>query len=109
MSAKLNKIQIIGRLGKDPEMSFKGKDSDLAVTKMSVAANRKRDKDVTDWFNVVAFGQAAEFANQYGSKGRLVYIEGEMRNNRWEDEDGNTRDWWEIAVNDFQFLDYVEE
>ena len=108
MSAKLNKIQIIGRLGKDPEMSYRGEKDDLAVTKMSVAVYRKRDKDVTDWFNVVAFGQSAEFASQYGSKGRLVYIEGEMRNNRWEDEDGKTRDWWEIAVEDFQFLDYVE-
>ena len=109
MAAKLNKIQIIGRLGKDPEMAYKGEKGDLAVTKMSVAVNRKRDKEAVDWFNVVAFGQAAEFANQYGAKGRLVYIEGEMRNNRWEDEEGKTRDWWEIAVNDFQFLDYVEE
>ena len=107
--AKLNKIQIIGRLGKDPEMSYKGQDGDTAVTKISVAADRKRDKETTDWFNVVAFGQTAEFINQYGKKGRLVYIEGEMRNNRWTDDDGNTRDWWEIAVSDFQFLDYVEE
>nr|MBC8330663.1 single-stranded DNA-binding protein [Anaerolineae bacterium] len=53
--------------------------------------------------------QTAEFINQYGKKGRLVYIEGEMRNNRWEDDDGKTRDWWEIAVSDFQFLDFVEE
>ena len=107
--AKLNKIQIIGRFGKDPEMSFKGQNGDVAVTKVSVAAERKRDKETVDWFNVVAFGQTAEFINQYGKKGRLVYLEGEMRNNRWEDEDGNTRDWWEIAVDDFQFLDYIEE
>jgi len=52
MSAKLNKIQIIGRLGKDPEMSYRDEKGDLAVTKMSVAANRKCDKEVTDWFNV---------------------------------------------------------
>ncbi|MBC8330422.1 MAG: single-stranded DNA-binding protein, partial [Anaerolineae bacterium] len=62
--AKLNKIQIIGRLGKDPEMSYKGQDGDTAVTKISVAADRKRDKETTDWFNVVAFGQTAEFINQ---------------------------------------------
>ena len=64
--AKLNKIQIIGRFGKDPEMSFKGQNGDVAVTKVSVAAERKRDKETVDWFNVVAFGQTAEFINQYG-------------------------------------------
>lgn len=106
MAKKLNKIQIFGRLGKDPEMAYKGQEQDKAVTKVSVAVNRTRGEG-TDWFNVVCFGKTAEFVNTYGKKGREVYIEGRMQNNRYE-KDGATRDWWEIVVEDFQFLDFVE-
>ena len=109
MSAKLNKIQLIGRLGKDPEMAYVGKDGDKARTKVSVAVDRPYPGEGTDWFNVVCFGKTAEFVNQYGAKGRRVLIEGVMQNNRWEDQEGNTRDWWEVVAKDVQFLDYEEE
>jgi len=105
-----NTIRIIGRLGKSPEMSYKGADGDKAVTKASVAVDRRRSRDeATDWFNIVAFGQQAEFINQYGDKGRLVAVEGRMQNNKWEDSDGQTRNWWEVVVDDFQFLDRPPE
>ena len=79
-------------------------ESGKAVVKCSVAVDRRRGEG-TDWFHVVAFGQQAEFINQYGAKGRLVAAEGRMQNNRYTDSEGNTRDWWELYVDDFQFLD----
>ena len=82
----VNRIHIIGNLGKDPEMSFKGKDGSTAVTKVSVAVNDRNDK--TNWFNVVAFGKTAEFINNYGAKGRKVYVEGRMQMSRWQDKEG---------------------
>jgi single-strand DNA-binding protein len=104
-----NSIHIIGNMGKDPEMSYKGQDGDVPVTKVSVAVQRKRDKDADpDWFNVVAFYGTAEYLNQYGEKGRKVAIEGEMRQNRWETEDGQPRSTYELVAQDVQFLDYRE-
>lgn len=103
MSAN-NNITIVGNLGRDPEMSYKGADGSMAVTKASVAVNRSRGEG-TDWFNVVAFRGTAEYFNNYGRKGRKVAIQGEMRQNRWTDEEGNTRTSWELVANNIQFLD----
>jgi single-strand DNA-binding protein len=100
----VNKIHIVGNMGKDPEMSYRGKDGDMAVTKVSVAVNRPKNAG-TDWFNVVAFRKTAEFLNEYGAKGRKVYVEGKMRQNRWEDEDGQTHTMWELVANQVEFLD----
>jgi len=104
MSA-VNNIHIIGRLGKDPEMRYST--SGTAVAKVSVAVDnrRKKDDDQPDWFNVVAFGKTAEFLNEYGAKGRLTALQGEMHQSRWEDSDGNPRISWELTANAFQFLD----
>ena len=103
-----NSIRIIGRMGKDPQMEYKGQDASLPVTKVSVAADRSRSEG-TDWFNVVAFRQTAEFLNEYGSKGRLLAIEGEMRQNRWQDDDENWHERWELIANDVRFLDSPPE
>ena len=103
MSAK-NSITIIGNMGREPDMKYGA--SGTAVTKLSVAVNRYRSgEQETDWFNVVCFGQKAEFINQYGAKGRLVAVQGEMRQNRWQDDNGNNRTSWELAANDVRFLD----
>ena len=99
----VNKIHIIGNLGKDPEMSYRGKDG-LAVTKFSVAVNRPKNNG-TDWFNCVSFRKTADFVNTYGSKGRKVYVEGEMRQNRWTDDDGQNHTSWELVANRVEFLD----
>lgn len=109
MSA-VNTIHIIGRLGKDPEMKYGA--SGTPYTRVSVAVDnaffqkgRNGDEDQPDWFNIVAFGKTAEVLHQYGAKGRLVALEGEMHQNRWEDNDGNPRISWELTANSFQFLD----
>ena len=104
MSA-VNSMHIVGRLGKDPEMRFGA--SGTPVAKVSVAVDNRRigDKDQPDWFSVVAFGKTADYLNEYGAKGRLVAIGGEMHQNRWEDSEGNPRSTWELIASGFQFLD----
>lgn len=93
MSRGLNKVMIIGHLGRDPEMRYTP--SGRPVTTFSVATSRswhsadgERHKE-TEWFNVVAWGSLAEICNQYLRKGQQVYIEGRLQTRRWEDTEGN--------------------
>ncbi|HEU5439705.1 MAG TPA: single-stranded DNA-binding protein [Ktedonobacterales bacterium] len=106
----LNKIMLIGNLGKDPEMSYtpNGK----AITKFSLAVNRwRRDRDSnestkeTTWFNIVAWEQLGERCNQYLHKGSKVYIEGRMTSRRYTNKDGVEMTAWEVVANDMQMLD----
>ena len=99
-----SKIIIAGRLGKEPALQYTPKGT--ASTKFSVAVNTgSGDNERTDWFNVATWGNTAEACNQYLSKGSLVLVEGEMRNNKWTDDEGNNRDWWEINAFRVKFLD----
>lgn len=106
--ASLNKVQIIGNLGSDPEMRFTG--NGQAVANFNVACNRRyttRDGDQreeTEWVRVVCWARLAELAGQYLSKGRQVYVEGRLKTNQWEDRDGNNRYTTEVVANDIQFL-----
>jgi single-strand DNA-binding protein len=109
----LNKIMLIGNLGRDPEMSYTPSGS--AVTKFSVAVNRRfRDKqtgeskDETQWFNIVAWERLAETCNQYLHKGSKVYLEGRMRSHKYTDKDNIERTAWEVVLNDMQMLDPKE-
>ena len=93
MSRGLNKVMIIGHLGRDPEMRYTP--SGRPVTTFSVATSRSwhsadgERHEETEWFNVVAWGSLAEICNQYLRKGQQVYIEGRLQTRRWEDTDGN--------------------
>jgi single-strand DNA-binding protein len=105
----LNKIIVIGNLGRDPELSYT--QSGAAVTKFSVAVNRRsRDKQTgeskeeTQWFNVVAWERLAETCNQYLHKGSKVYVEGRMTSRKYTDRDGIERTVWEVVLNDMQML-----
>ena len=93
MSRGMNKVMIIGNLGRDPEMRYTP--SGRPVTTFSVASTRswhsadgERHED-TEWFNVVAWGNLAEICNTYLHKGQQVYVEGRLQTRRWEDSDGN--------------------
>ncbi|HEX8733180.1 MAG: single-stranded DNA-binding protein [Chloroflexota bacterium] len=106
----MNKIFIIGNLGRDPELNYTP--SGTAVTKFSVADSRRwRDKqsgeqrEETTWFNVVAWNQLAETCNQYLHKGSKVFIEGRMSSRKYTDKDGNERTAWDVTANDMQMLD----
>lgn len=105
----LNKVLVIGNLGKDPEMRFTA--NGTPVTSFSIAVNRtysgqdgERHQD-TEWFNVVAWNKLAETCNQYLGKGKRVYIEGRIQTRSWEGQDGQTRYRTEIVASDVIFLD----
>ena len=106
--ASLNKVQIIGNLGGDPDMRFTA--NGCSVANFNVACSRRyttRDgeqRDDTEWVRVVCWERLAELAGQYLSKGRQVYVEGRLQTREWEDRDGNRRWTTEVVANDIQFL-----
>ena len=104
----MNKIIIIGNLGRDPEMRYTP--NGQSVTSFSVASNRRyttstgEQKEETEWFNVSAFGRLGETCNQYLSKGQQVYLEGRLRSRSFEGRDGQMRHVNEVTLTDMQFL-----
>ena len=84
----LNRVMVMGNLGRDPEMRYTP--DGQAVTSFSLAATRSlttrsgERRDATQWFNVVSWGSLAEICNEYLTKGRRVYVEGELRTRSWE-------------------------
>lgn len=113
MSRGLNKVMIIGRLGRDPEMRYTP--SGRPVTTFSVATSRTWNtadgerRTETEWFNVVAWSNLAEICKQYLSKGQRVYIEGRLQNRQWEDSEGNKHSSTEIVANEMIMLDSRRE
>ena len=107
--ASLNKVQVIGRLGKDPEVRYTS--DGKAVANFSIAAdeswkdaNGERQKK-TEWINVVAWGSVVEsFIQPYLHKGDLVYVEGKLQTRQWEDKSGGTRYTTEVNALSVQGL-----
>jgi single-strand DNA-binding protein len=108
MSRGLNKVMIIGRLGRDPEMRYTP--SGRPVTTYSVATSRSWNtsegerRTETEWFNVVAWGSLAEICKQYLTKGQQVYVEGRLQSRQWDDSDGNKHSSIEIVANEMIML-----
>jgi len=107
----LNKIQLIGRLGKDPEIRFTSKGSKVCT--FSVAVNRRwksgdEVKEATDWFNIEVWGKLGEFSQTYLGKGRLIYLEGRLQTDRYEHE-GETRYFTKVVARQVQLLDHKPE
>jgi len=106
--ASVNKVILIGNLGKDPELKYTP--GGQAVTNFSMATTERwRDKDgnnqdKTEWHNIVLWGRQAEIAKEYLAKGRQVYIEGRIQTRSWDDKDGNKRYTTEIVGQRMQFL-----
>ncbi len=105
----VNKVILIGHLGKDPEVKYT--QGGMPVAKFTLATNdRQKDKDGqwqdhTEWHNIVAFQRTAEVVGQYLKKGRQVYIEGTLRTGSWEDkETGKKMYKTDILVNDLVLL-----
>lgn len=104
----VNKVIIVGNLGKDPEVRFTpgGK----AVAKLAVATSEKwtdndgNKQERTEWHNVVVWGKQAESCGQYLSKGRQVYVEGSIKSRQYDDKDGNKRYITEVVARDVRFL-----
>lgn len=108
MSRGLNKVMLIGNLGRDPEMRYTP--SGRPVTTFSVASGRSwktadgETRSETEWFNIVAWGSLAEICNQYLQKGQQVYIEGRLQTRRWEDDEGNKRSTTEVVAREMIML-----
>lgn len=97
----LNKVSLIGRLGRDVELRQTQKGD--AVANISVATTEKWKKnnetqEKTEWHRVVMFGKVAEIANLYLHKGSMVYIEGSLQTRKWEDKEGNEKQTTEVVV-----------
>lgn len=107
--AGLNKIMVIGRLGRDPEMRYTPNGN--PVTNFSVATSRSyttsegEKREETEWFNVDTWNRVAEACNQYLTKGKLVYVEGRLQSRTYETQAGETRFENKITAFEVQFLE----
>ena len=102
----LNRITILGRLTRDPEL--RRTQSGVAVTTITVAVDRdykssESGEREADFFNVVAWRQTAEFVSKYFSKGRVIGVDGRMQSRKWQDKSGNNRVSWEIQAENVYF------
>ena len=108
MARGLNKVMLIGNLGKDPELRFT--QGGLAVASFSIATseewtdkNTNEKKEKTEWHRIVAFGKLGEICGKYLTKGRQIYVEGKLQTRSWE-QDGVTKYTTEILISDMQML-----
>jgi single-strand DNA-binding protein len=106
--ASLNKVMLIGNLGKDPEMRYTA--NGKAVTTFSLACSRSYNatdgerREETDWFDIVAWDKTAELCSQFLTKGRQAYIEGRLHTRSWEGQDGQKRYRTEVIAQNVLFL-----
>ena len=108
MSGSVNKVILIGRLGKDPEVKYTP--SGAPVAKFTLATDEAfkdragEQQRRTEWHNIVAWNRLAEICGEYLTKGKQVYIEGSIRTRQWEDQSGNKRTSYEIVARDMRML-----
>lgn len=108
MARGLNKVMIIGHVGRDPELRYTP--SGRPVASFSVATNRSwtasdgERREETEWFNVVAWGNLAEICKNHLSKGQQVYVEGRLQTRGWEDDNGTRHYRTELVANEMIML-----
>lgn len=108
MTRGLNKVMVIGNVGRDPEMRYIP--SGKPVTSFSVATTRSwtnsegERREETEWFNVVAWGNLAEICKQHLRRGQQVYVEGRLQTRSWEDHEGKKRFRTELVANEMILL-----
>lgn len=105
----INKVILIGRLGKDPEVQRFSSGAVKAAFSLATSESYKNRDGVwiesTEWHNIVVWRYAAEFAEKYLRKGNLVYLEGKIKTRSWEDQSGNKKYITEIEARDLQSLE----
>ncbi len=107
--ASLNMVQLIGRLGKDPEVRYS--QSGQAIANMTLATDESytdqngNKVDKTEWHKLVAFGKQAELVEKYLHKGSLIYVQGALQTRKWQDQQGQDRYTTEVKLQRVQFLD----
>jgi single-strand DNA-binding protein len=109
MSRGINKVILVGHLGRDPEVRYTANGN--AMANLSLATTEQwKDKttgerqDKTEWHRIVMFSRLAEIAGEYLKKGSQVYIEGKLQTRKWQDKEGQDRYTTEIVANEMQML-----
>jgi single-strand DNA-binding protein len=109
MAGTVNRVILVGRLGRDPELKYTP--SGAPVAKFSLATDDSfKDRNTgelqsrTEWHNIVAWNKLAEICGEYLTKGKLVFIEGSIRSRQWQDQTGNKRTAYEIIARNMQML-----
>ena len=107
MARGVNKVILLGNLGKDPELRYT--QSGTAVCNFSLATTERVKangewQDKTEWHNITTWAKTAEVANEHLSKGSRIYLEGRIQTRKWEDKEGNTRYTTEIVANQIVML-----
>src|SRR3990172_9561958 len=108
----LNRVQLIGRLGKDPES--RSTPTGKKVTHFSLAVSQRwksaeGEKEYTEWVNVEAWGRLGEVCQQYLHKGSLVFIEGRLKTDKYEDKGGETKYYTKVVAVSMQMMDRKPE
>ena len=105
MARTINRVELLGRVGKEPEMRYTS--GGTAVTNLSLATDRQRKdgESTTDWHRVVCWAKLAETINQYVAKGDRLYVTGRLVYDSYEGEDGQRRYYTEVHARDVVFLD----
>jgi single-strand DNA-binding protein len=109
MAKSVNKVILVGRLGRDPELKYTASGTPFCRFSMATddvwndkSSGERQEK--TEWHNIVAWDRLAEICNQYLTKGKLVYIEGSLQTREWDDQDGNKRKTTEVRARDMVML-----
>jgi single-strand DNA-binding protein len=109
----LNRVQLIGRLGKDPETRFTPTGKKVANFSLAVSERWKssegENKENTEWVNIEAWGRLGEICQQYLHKGRLVFVEGRLKTDKFEDKGGETKYFTKVVAQSMQMLDRKPE
>jgi single-strand DNA-binding protein len=107
MASGVNKVILVGNLGKDPEVRYVQSGNAVCTLRLAVTERRKDGdnwKDHTEWMDVVTFGKTAENAGQYLQKGRQIYVEGRLQTKQYKDKEGHDRWRTEVVANQVLFL-----
>ena len=111
--SSVNKVILIGHVGNDPDIKYTPSGS--SVASLSLATNEvwinsdKEKKERVEWHSLIAWNKLADFCKEYIVKGQLIYIEGSLHTNTWQDKDGNSRKKVEIICNIITPLEWKKE
>ncbi|HYA37829.1 MAG TPA: single-stranded DNA-binding protein [Candidatus Methylomirabilis sp.] len=109
MARGVNKVILVGNLGRDPEVRYSPNGQAVANVTLATSESWKdktsgEKQERTEWHRVVFFGRLAEIAGEYLKKGAQIYVEGRLQTRKWQDKDGHDRYTTEIVANDMQML-----
>ncbi len=108
MAGSINKVILIGRVGRDPEVKYTPSGSPVAKFSLATDETYKDRSGAqqrrTEWHNIVAWNKLAEICGEYLTKGKQIYIEGSIRSRQWEDQSGNKRTGYDIVARTMQML-----